>query len=110
MSEKTLNEAAARSAKNARARRRRLFLFGAAAGMLLSVFVILARMMWPEPPPSPWVGLGDSQPQPFDLVLVARADGEWTVAYLNDSYEFITPCDGLRVRGVVRWMQAPERP
>lgn len=111
MSKSTFDEARERSSSTAKRRRIRIFLIGAFTGaMLLALAGAITTILTHEPPPSPWTSIGDQQPQPYTLVLVAQADGDWSVAFMDDAGEFSTPCDGMRVRGVVRWMQAPERP
>lgn len=111
MSKSTFDEARDRSARAAKRRRIRIFLLGWSVGAAIMTAVLVAgALLAHEPQPSPWISIGDRQPQPYALVLVAQADGDWSVAYMDDAGEFSTPCDGMRVRGVVRWMQAPERP
>lgn len=111
MSKTTFEEARERSSRIAKRRRIRIFLLGWIGGAaIMTAALVAGALLTHEPPPSPWTSIGDQQPQPYTLVLVAQADGDWSVAFMDDAGEFSTPCDGMRVRGVVRWMQAPERP
>lgn len=103
-------EARELAAKTAKRRRLRVFLTGALAGIAACVLVVAAIASVPEPPPNPWTAVGTSQPATWEIVLVAKADGDWASAYMDDAGEFKSPCDGARLRGVVRWMRIPERP
>lgn len=113
MSKNNFDEARERSSRVAQRRRIRLFIIGVAIGAVcaaIAKLAIIAALQREAPAADAWTAAGDGLPQRYEEVLVARSNGEWASAYLDDNGEFVSNCDGLRVKGAVRWARVNSRP
>ena len=106
MSKPTFDEARERSSRQAKRRRLRLFITGAAIGAAcaaIATLTTIAILQREAPASDAWTDTGDGLPKRYEQVLVGRSNGEWASGYLDDNGEFISDCDGMRVKGAVRW-------